>query len=209
VTERPLPLLSGPTPERRDAARNREALLEAARAMVEQCGVDSLTMDAVAAAAGVGKGTVFRRFESRAGLMAALLDFREREFQTSVLRGPPPLGPGAAPLDRLLAFGEGRLRYNLEAAQLIGAAGRAGRRSAGVASFSAQHIALLLRSLDVGGDVGYLAAALLAPLENVVLDDPATLADYPVERSISGWADLVRRVVGRVGDADTEALARN
>ena len=34
-------------------------------------------MDALAAEAGVGKGTVFRRFESREGLMAALLDHSE------------------------------------------------------------------------------------------------------------------------------------
>ena len=51
-------------------------------------------MDAVAAAAGVGKGTVFRRFESREGLMAALLNHSETEWQAAVISGPPPLGPG-------------------------------------------------------------------------------------------------------------------
>jgi AcrR family transcriptional regulator len=54
-------------------------------------------MDAVAAEAGVGKGTLFRRFGDRAGLAVALLDERERDLQAAVLSGPPPLGPGAPP----------------------------------------------------------------------------------------------------------------
>src|SRR5687768_15103634 len=96
-----LPLLDGPPRERRDAARNREAVLAAAQEMIATCGIDSVTMDAVAAKAGVGKGTVFRRFHSRQGLMAAVLDFSETEWQAAVMSGPPPLGPGAPPMDRL------------------------------------------------------------------------------------------------------------
>ena len=85
-----------PPRERSDAARNREALLAAAALLVEDHGVDAVTMDSVAAAAGVGKGTVFRRFDSREGLMAALLNRSETEWQGLVISGPPPLGPGAA-----------------------------------------------------------------------------------------------------------------
>ena len=110
---RPLPLLGTTAPERRDAARNREALLVAAQGLVEHYGVDAVTMDAVAAAAGVGKGTVFRRFESREGLMAALLDHSETAWQASVMSGPPPLGPGAEPWERLMAFGRSRLDTTL------------------------------------------------------------------------------------------------
>src|SRR3990170_4011017 len=103
-----IPLLGEPPQERRDAARNREALLVATQELIEQCGIDSVTMDAVAAKAGVGKGTVFRRFGSREGLMGALLNFSETEWQASVISGPPPLGPGAPPMDRLLAVGPSR-----------------------------------------------------------------------------------------------------
>jgi len=195
VSEVPLPLLGGPTVERRDAARNREALLHATQQLVDRCGVDAVTMDAVAQAAGVGKGTVFRRFESRAGLMAALLDFREQDFQRRVIAGPPPLGPGAPAMERLMAFGRSRLAYNLEAARLIEAAGRFGRRAAGARSFSAQHVAHLLGQLDVAGDRMFLGAALLAPLEGVVLEDPDTLDDFPVEDVSLRWADLAHRVV--------------
>jgi len=49
-----------------------------------------MTMDAVASAAGVGKGTVFRRFGDRAGLTVALLDDYMLEFQDAFLSGPPP-----------------------------------------------------------------------------------------------------------------------
>ena len=68
-------------------------------------------MEDIAAAAGVGKGTVFRRFGSRAGLMMVLLDEDERVSQQAFMFGPPPLGPDAPPLDRLLAFGRDRLRF--------------------------------------------------------------------------------------------------
>ncbi|MBZ4281255.1 TetR/AcrR family transcriptional regulator, partial [Mycobacterium tuberculosis] len=67
--------------ERADAARNRQLLLDAAQELVREHGVDSLTMDALARRPGVGKGTVFRRFGNRSGLLRALLDPSERKFQ--------------------------------------------------------------------------------------------------------------------------------
>jgi AcrR family transcriptional regulator len=63
-------LSPGEAVERSDAARNRERLIEAARDLIGECGAEALTMDRLAEHAGVGKGTVFRRFGSRAGLMA-------------------------------------------------------------------------------------------------------------------------------------------
>lgn len=190
-----LPLLGGPRPERSDAARNREALLTAARRMVEEKGVESVTMDALAREAGVGKGTVFRRFASRAGLMAALLNHGEAQFQTLVMSGPPPLGPGVGPWERLVAFGHTRLQYSLHAARLIEAAGQPGRRSVAVESFASLHVIHLLRHLEVRGDVRFLAKALLAPLESVIVEETVRLDDFPVSRFLAGWEDLARRVV--------------
>src|SRR5215831_3327975 len=97
--------LPGPSPqERGDAARNRVLLLDAARRLIAERGPDAVTTDDIAAAAGVGKGTLFRRFGSRAGLMMVLLDADERVSQQAFLFGPPPLGPDAPPMDRLVAF---------------------------------------------------------------------------------------------------------
>jgi AcrR family transcriptional regulator len=190
-----LPLVDRPTPERRDAARNREALFQAAERLIERCGVDGITMDALAAEAGVGKGTVFRRFESREGLMGALLNHSETEWQAAVLSGPPPLGPGAEPWDRLLAFGRSRLETTLRHADLIRNAGRAGTRSYAAYSFAAMHVRYLLGELGVTGDVPLLATALMAPLEAPILDQQVRIEGLLVDRVYAGWVDLARRIV--------------
>ena len=193
-----LPMADQPTAERADAARNREALLCAARRLVEEQGVAAVTMEAVAAAAGVGKGTVFRRFDSREGLMAAVLDFSETAWQASVISGPPPLGPGADPWDRLLAFGRSRLESTLVHADLIRAAGASGSRAAGAYSFAAMHVRHLLAALGVDGDLPILATALLAPLEVPILDQQLHSDGFDVERLLAGWEDLARRITGQV-----------
>jgi AcrR family transcriptional regulator len=93
--------------ERADAARNRLAVLRATERLLSEGGGDHVSLDRVAALAGVGKGTVFRRFGNRAGLLQALLEERSRELRDAVTNGPPPLGPGAPPSERLLAFLDG------------------------------------------------------------------------------------------------------
>lgn len=98
-----LPIL-GQKEERADAQRNRRVLLIVAQRMVEEKGVESLTMDGLAARAGVGVGTVYRRFGDLTGLALSLLDHDERDFQASFISGPPPLGPGAPPKERVRAF---------------------------------------------------------------------------------------------------------
>src|ERR1700732_1271022 len=102
--EQPMLILGPERPERAAAARNRQGLLATARAVLAGAGADKITVDALAERAGVGKGTVFRRFGTRAGIFHALLDDDERDFQEQVLSGPPPLGPGADPLDRPIAY---------------------------------------------------------------------------------------------------------
>jgi AcrR family transcriptional regulator len=194
-TPRLLPMADGAPVERADAARNREILMEAAARLVDRCGVDSVTMDAVAEAAGVGKGTVFRRFESRAGLMAALLNHSETAWQAEVISGPPPLGPGAEPLDRLLAFGRSRIDLHLRHSDLIRAAGASGSRPYAAYSFAAMHVRYLLGELGVHGDIPLLATALLAPLEREILEQLVHKESVSLDRIHTAWADLVRRVV--------------
>ena len=72
-----------PSAERADAARNRLHLLATARQMLAEQGPDRLTMDGLAKRAGLGKGTVFRRFGTRAGIFQALLDDDERADRKS------------------------------------------------------------------------------------------------------------------------------
>ncbi|MBM7519478.1 TetR/AcrR family transcriptional regulator [Nocardioides nitrophenolicus] len=192
---RDLPLLTTAPVVRRDAARNREALLRAAAELIESCGVDHLTTEAVATRAGVGKGTVFRRFGSREGLMASLLNHREEEWQASVISGPPPLGPGAPPLERLLAFGASRLRHHREQAALIEAAGTTWGENYAVLGFVALHVRMLLAELGVQGDLGYLSTALVAPLAVPVLRQQMDAGGMSEAQVVAGWNDLVARVV--------------
>src|SRR5204862_2827399 len=99
-------MIESETAELADAALNRQLILTtAARLFSERC-AHCVSTDEVADAAGVGKGTVFRRFGSRAALLLAVLGERERRFQEDLIRGRPPLGPGAPPRARLIAFGE-------------------------------------------------------------------------------------------------------
>jgi AcrR family transcriptional regulator len=90
--------------ERADAARNRRAILEAAEKLLARHRPDEVTVEKIAAVAGVGKGTVFHRFGSRMGLMIALMEERALGLREDVEQGPPPLGPGAPARERLLAF---------------------------------------------------------------------------------------------------------
>src|SRR3954469_21053940 len=107
----PLPQIDAEPPERADAARNRERVLGAAARLFATHGPDCVTMEAVAAEAGVGKGTVFRRFGDRAGLARAILSEPESRLQEAMIRGPAPLGPGAPPVQRLVAFGRAYLEF--------------------------------------------------------------------------------------------------
>ncbi|MBV8933317.1 MAG: TetR/AcrR family transcriptional regulator [Kutzneria sp.] len=90
--------------ERADAVRNRRAILAATEHLLTRHRPNEITIEQVALAAGVGKGTVFHRFGSRMGLMLALMQERAKTLTEAVDTGPPPLGPGAPPRDRLLAF---------------------------------------------------------------------------------------------------------
>src|ERR1700753_1338835 len=79
--------------------------------MLAEQGPDRLTMDGLAERAGLGKGTVFRRFGTRAGIFLALFDEEEAAFHQRGLTGPPPLGAGAPAVDRLIAYGRARMDF--------------------------------------------------------------------------------------------------
>jgi AcrR family transcriptional regulator len=66
---------AGERPLRRDAELNRQRILAGAAQVFTERGLDA-TLDDVARAAGVGVGTVYRRFPDKEALVAAL--FRER-----------------------------------------------------------------------------------------------------------------------------------
>ena len=92
-------------PQRSDAARNRAAVLVAAHELFATAAAPArLSMVDVAAAAGVGKGTLFRAFGNRAGLLQALWQRRYEPLRDAIESGPPPLGPETNPRQRIAAI---------------------------------------------------------------------------------------------------------
>ncbi|NUR83227.1 MAG: TetR/AcrR family transcriptional regulator [Nonomuraea sp.] len=161
-------MLTGkPVRERADAARNREKVLAAAARLFAEKGVEAVSMDAVAAEAGVGKGTLFRRFGDKSGLAVALLDARERDLQQRVLSGEPPLGPGAPAAERLAAFVTAYLDYlyaHLDLVRMSETASPGARYRIGAYRFWHRHLAILLAEARPGVDADVLAHTLLAAM---------------------------------------------
>jgi polyketide synthase 12 len=195
-----------PRPERADAARNRAHLLAVARAMIDEDGVERMTMDGLAERAGLGKGTVFRRFGTRAGIFAALVDDAESALQQQVLSGPPPLGPGADPVARLIAYGRARIDFLFEHHAMARATiGRDHPVRGRPGAMSGTHLLMLLRAarrqglLDVD-DLDSLAIQLTAALEGplllylgIELDPAAVSTRRPV--LADSWQLLIERIM--------------
>lgn len=163
MTARPVrPLDGAPVRERADAARNRRRVLDAAERLFAHRGVAGVTMDDIAAAAGVGKGTLYRRFTDKGGLAGALLDERGRELQEQIIAGAPPLGPGADPSRRLEAFTSAYLAFqvrHLDLVLLSETSTPGGRLRKGSYAFWRQHVEMLLRA--TGADDPLVGAEVL------------------------------------------------
>jgi AcrR family transcriptional regulator len=194
-----LPLFEPARHERADAARNREAIMCAAQRLVSERGADCVTMDEVAYAAGVGKGTLFRRFGDRAGLLRALLDERERAFQEDFIRGAPPLGPGAGARERLIAFGRRALEDLELQGDLILAAehGAPGLRLLHrVYAAHRAHVAVLLADVAPARDGEYIADVLLGALAAEVVLYQRRVLGMSVQRLADGWVAMLDGLLG-------------
>ena len=163
-----------PVAQRADAVRNRRKILAAAEAVAARKGFADLTVEEVARTAGVGVGTVYRRFTDRAGLLNALLHDRELELQQAFLTGPPPLGPGAPAPQRIRAFLHAMVdRVDVKRELLLSLeAGLAKSRDSRSAPGSVHHthLAMLVREARPDADAHYLATALLAAVAPGTVD---------------------------------------
>ncbi|WP_054811479.1 TetR/AcrR family transcriptional regulator [Nocardia arizonensis] len=152
--------------ERADAARNRRAILDATRALLAEHGAEAITMERVASAAGVGKGTVFHRFGSRAGLLHELIAEPAVALMDAITHGAPPLGPGAPATQRLPAYFDAMADLVIDNLELVVAYGAVPPhpRSEEFHAFWAAHITGLLREARPDLDAETIGALLLAPL---------------------------------------------
>jgi AcrR family transcriptional regulator len=203
--------MSDPAPaerERADARRNRERILCATARLIDRVGIDCMSMDDVAAEAGVGKGTLYRRFGDRSSLLRALISEPEQAFQDELIRGLPPLGPGAPPAARLHAFGEGLLRFldrhavYIQAGELLGGGKRYGHP---VYAFYRTHVSLVLRqALGETPHHEYLVDCLLGPLSAEPLLYQRDLRGMSLDEICAGWHALCDAVLATGAAAAAE-----
>jgi AcrR family transcriptional regulator len=192
-------------------------VLAAADALFAGSGeIQAVSMDDIAAAAGVGKGTLFRAFGSREGLLDALFAARMAAVREAFEEGPPPLGPATPPRERLFALLDALLAFKLDNRQLIAA-----RETAQAALPRAGHYRWMharLRDLiaqaasitppladtaladmspadTLATDASYAAHALLNALRPDVIDELLAAGETP-ESIRCAQAALARRILG-------------
>ena len=186
--------------ERADAARNRRTILDAAGSLFATTSDPlAVTMDDVATAAGVGKGTVFRRFGDRAGLLRAVFDTRMAALIEAIATGPPPLGPATPARERIAAVHDAIIKAKLNNRQITLALEQIERRPSRSSFFDTPNYKTahaLFRELlvdIVGAERASSTAHALLCLARIDL----------IEHMISteGWTDLqVRRQIGDLVD---------
>ncbi|WP_017592731.1 TetR/AcrR family transcriptional regulator [Nocardiopsis potens] len=179
---------------RADAVRNREAVLRAAGRLFDAADdPERVSMDDVAAAAGVGKGTLFRRFGDRAGLIRALYEERAERLYASL--EPDPGRPAADAVGDLMSA---LLRFKIENRALARAFENAGGGPYTASGYDRLHSRLTGLMTEARGpdSADFLAHALLAGVRSDLVEH---LGDWPEERLRAGMAALVRSVLSGGG----------
>ena len=202
--------MAGDVVERRDALRNRERVLAAAHRLVSEAGVENVEIREVARAAGVGVGTVYRRFGDKAGLVASLLDERERTFQDNLLTGPPPLGPGAPPRERLVAFLHALadvVDETLPLLRLLHGSTPGARFRVGAYRAWRLHATILLEEAAPGIDAAWFAELILAPLAADLYHHQRYELGVTPERLRQNLADAVDAMVLAARRSASEAAS--
>lgn len=184
---------------RADARRNHDRVLAATQRLLAADGIGGLAMAEVAEAAGVGVGTVYRRFGDRAGLLLAVMNHREAELQARIRVGEPPLGPGAPPVDRAVAFlhAYADILEDFGEVMAVAEAKMSGPRRFRTGPYQAHwtHLRDLVEATGAGLDANYLADALLAPLAAAIFVQQRRGDGYELDRLKAGLTTLARRLM--------------
>jgi AcrR family transcriptional regulator len=194
-------------PERSDAAENRRRILKVAEHLFNERGVDAVNMQEIAKAAGVGQGTLYRRFANKGQLCLGMLDTQMVDFQNDVLA---KLRAMTVAGDRRQAqiewFLDALVHFNQRHAPLLCAALRdiANPFPGGMGPQSRSspfawirmtvtgllHSGVSTQEFAVDLDVPVIADALLGVLQPQVFN--AMRADFSLERISAGLIRLLR-----------------
>lgn len=103
--ELPEPLRAHGRHERRDAAEHRQRILEVAGRLFADHGVEAVSMHQIAKAAGIGQGTLYRRYAHKGELCVDLMRERHEQFMEEVatLSSTKAESSPLARIDRVLA----------------------------------------------------------------------------------------------------------
>jgi AcrR family transcriptional regulator len=198
----------GQRPERRDAAANRRLILATAAALFAEHGVANINMADIAQAAGVGKGTLYRRFASKAEICLGLMNEQLTAFQNEMLAEFRDMtAQGTSFMMQLEFFLDALVHFTERHSPLLSEVQRAGLiQGAPHASSHAQlpHFwqymtvnGLLQTAVTAGElpptlDIAYLGDALLAPLQADIFQFQRQIRGFSVERISAGLRVLVR-----------------
>lgn len=191
--------------ERRDAAANRARIMATADALFAEKGVAQVNMADIALAAGVGKGTLYRRFANKGELCLALMDAQMVEFQdTMLMRMQQMTESGVPKIEQLAHFIDALVYFTDTHSPLLCEVQREGllqgldNNRAQLPHFW-QHMTVsgLLKSAVHAGeiqsdiDTDYIADALLAPLKVDIFRFQKEVRHFSLERISAGLQTLV------------------
>lgn len=194
-----------PRAKRADAIANRELILATAQQLFAKEGVTNVCMAAIAEAAGVGKGTLYRGFANKGELCLALMDEDMRQFQNETLQMLRERRDQEA-LTRLDTFLGDLVRFMEFHAPLLREAQRQGVLRGELPATPAspmmwlpwlrETISILLRQAEASGetpalDIEYLGDAILAPLNADLFMYQREVLEFDPERISQGYRRLI------------------
>ena len=196
---------SGCRQERRDAAANRARILETAEQLFAQHGVANVNMADIAQTAGVGKGTLYRRFTNKAELCLALMDSQMVDFQNEMLARLQQMSAQNLPkMEQLDQFMDALVYFTDAHAPLLCEVQRAGllqeQEPDGLELphfWQYMTVSGLLKTAVANGelpgslDIDYLADALLAPLKADIFYYQREARGFSLERISAGLRLLI------------------
>jgi AcrR family transcriptional regulator len=187
-------ILTEPQPSRADAVKNRALLLDTAKRLFDEQGVAAVSMAAIAEAAGVGKGTLYRHFENKTELCRALLNCEDRDLQNETLRR---LRETPDPLANLRWLLEARLAFVERNEPLLCAGDPAEPTLQHPANWWVrQTIRGLVEQLDPPGDLDYISDVLYIMLDVRTLHFQIVTVGHDMTRIVEGVLATLDKLVG-------------
>ena len=215
--------------ERRDAAEHRQRILEVARHLFAEHGVDAISMHQIAMTAGIGQGTLYRRYAHKGELCMDLLREHYERFVEEIASLLPPTATSPA-LERLESVLEKIVALLEEQGAMVGpTAGKDMRDGQCSESDISRHISfqrtpwyrwlhelfagLLTEAVERGElaflDVPYTADAILAALHPAFYRFQRQERGFSSERILQGlrhiYIDGLKAPSATAGRADEKA----